>query len=45
MCAYPDGACTFKDGKCVVGSDADCQALPACWYSGKCTFKDGACVK
>ena len=38
------GWCTAKNGRCVIGSDEDCQNSSLCSEFGRCTFKDGNCV-
>lgn len=38
------GKCTAKDGRCVVGSDADCAGALGCAASGLCIARSGVCV-
>lgn len=37
------GACTAKDGSCIVASWSDCERMPTC-AAGKCSFEGGRCV-
>ena len=39
------GSCTFRGGRCVVGSDADCAQSSSCKSDGWCSESRGACVR
>lgn len=39
-----DGACTAKDGKCIIASDQDCRASSGCLHEGRCSFAFGSCI-
>jgi hypothetical protein len=39
-----EGVCTAKDGKCVVGSSADCAQASICVTAKHCLAKDGECT-
>ncbi|MCA9667828.1 MAG: hypothetical protein KC503_19645 [Myxococcales bacterium] len=39
-----DGACTARDGSCVVTATAHCQRSKGCKNAGRCTARGGKCV-
>ena len=38
------GKCQFKDGKCLAGSDADCEPSIGCQLMGACYAEEGRCI-
>jgi formylglycine-generating enzyme required for sulfatase activity len=39
-----DGACSFREDRCVASEVVDCEASRGCREGRRCTLRDGACI-